>query len=421
MGRIGFTTAINRMISASNRRQREREREELIHQQGGNKKELPPTYSLVSVDFNINSRVAKIEFEQTQQYRTIERYVTQNYVRYPIFSNWKVKRKTIKKTLKLTNKELEDLQHHEDPLVRKFADEIVIALNNEDLFPSWLIKAAIQSECDEKINYLDDELSKFTTLTNQKIGQCAKEINNNRDVIAENNKILKIKIAKSDKIFLKIQKISEAKKSVVKSIFTLFIYNYYISSHRKKKLTSLKVILENEIKTLQEKNSTLSQSSKDLMEQIRDYQNKLNEKSQDIEKQKNRIQVKCEEDLQNVTTLDIAIAQDSDFIPLKKFVGLEYEKIIGCYAIHNIVNDKYYVGQSKDVMKRLRQHFKGTVPSNIIFAEDYYSQKEEDRESLFELKIIPCETKDELDRTEKQLIEEYDAFQSGYNGTNGNT
>lgn len=99
---------------------------------------------------------------------------------------------------------------------------------------------------------------------------------------------------------------------------------------------------------------------------------------------------------------------------------MEYEKIVGCYIIRNKEKDKYYVGQSKDVIKRLKQHFKGTIPNNIIFAEDYYSSSM-DKSDLFEVKILPCATKDDLDRTEKQLIEKYDAFNSGYNGTNGNS
>lgn len=44
-----------------------------------------------------------------------------------------------------------------------------------------------------------------------------------------------------------------------------------------------------------------------------------------------------------------------------------------------------------------------------------------ERDNLFEVRIIRCQTKDELDRTEKQLIFDYEAFTKGYNGTNGNT
>ena len=79
-----------------------------------------------------------------------------------------------------------------------------------------------------------------------------------------------------------------------------------------------------------------------------------------------------------------------------------------------------YVGQSKDVYKRIKQHFHGTVPKNVIFAEDYYLSNIENKEKLFEIKIIPCETKDELDKLERELIIEYDALNNGYNGTSGN-
>ena len=110
-----------------------------------------------------------------------------------------------------------------------------------------------------------------------------------------------------------------------------------------------------------------------------------------------------------------------DFIPLKKLVGSEYQKIIGCYVIHNKEKDKYYVGQSKDVYKRiLRDHFNGTEVKNIIFAEDYFSSQYENKDDIFEVKIIRCSTKDELDSTEASLIEEYDSFRNGYNSTSGN-
>jgi hypothetical protein len=71
-------------------------------------------------------------------------------------------------------------------------------------------------------------------------------------------------------------------------------------------------------------------------------------------------------------------------------------------------------------LRRLKQHFKGTVPNNVIFAEDYYTSLSYNKENLFEVKIISCQTKDELDQMEKQLITKYNAFEFGYNGTSGN-
>ena len=65
---------------------------------------------------------------QTQEYRTIQKYITKNYEKYPIYSEWKIKEKILKKTLKLTNSELELLNVNEDDLIKMFAEEIIIAL-----------------------------------------------------------------------------------------------------------------------------------------------------------------------------------------------------------------------------------------------------------------------------------------------------
>lgn len=118
MSRGISVTQIQRWISTANRLKRERRNEELIQAQAGQEKDMLPEQSLVSVDFNKETRVAHVVFEETQMYRTIDRYVTQNYVKYPIYSSWKTKCKTIKKTLKLTNERLEDLHCDSDRLVR---------------------------------------------------------------------------------------------------------------------------------------------------------------------------------------------------------------------------------------------------------------------------------------------------------------
>ena len=82
-------------------------------------------------------------------------------------------------------------------------------------------------------------------------------------------------------------------------------------------------------------------------------------------------------------------SDDNDFIPLKKLVGMNYERIIGCYVIRNIEKNKYYVGQSKDVLNRVcHQHFNGIMVKNIIFAEDYYSSKLEKKMICLKLKLL---------------------------------
>ena len=139
-----------------------------------------------------------------------------------------------------------------------------------------------------------------------------------------------------------------------------------------------------------------------------------------LKKKKEEIKLYYNRKIQDIKPLNNLVNNDESFVSLKMFSGLEYEKIVGCYIIHNKENDKYYVGQSKDILKRLKQHFKGTVPLNPIFAEDYYNSQYPNKDDLFEVKIIRCNTKDELDNTEKQLISDYDSWKNGYNGTSGN-
>ncbi|MCE8163513.1 MAG: GIY-YIG nuclease family protein [Candidatus Moeniiplasma glomeromycotorum] len=87
----------------------------------------------------------------------------------------------------------------------------------------------------------------------------------------------------------------------------------------------------------------------------------------------------------------------------------------GVYVIRNKTKDKHYVGQSKNLGKRLNQHFLNGEVRNVIFAKDWYSG------DLFYYKFYFCQTKDELDALEKLKIEEYNSFgKNGYNSTGGN-
>lgn len=127
-----------------------------------------------------------------------------------------------------------------------------------------------------------------------------------------------------------------------------------------------------------------------------------------------------EQKKREVTPLPTSYISDNvTFTPLKILSGMSYTKISGCFVIRNRENNKCYVGQSTDVIKRLKQLFKGTVPTNMVFAEDYYSSQ--DKENLFEFMISPQNSKDKLDSVQRELIEEYNAFNSGYNGTSGKT
>ena len=413
-------TTIKSIESAINRIKRERCKSDLIDAQGGNEKTKPPQFRLNKVDFNITSRIARIEILQSQEYRTIQKYITQNYERYPIYTEWKIKEKMLKKTLKLTNLELELLNVNEDDLIKMFAEQIIIELNNEELFPSWFIKTYLKRELDFDLQTIKNELISFIDNQNDKIETQKIRIYDYNNEVARYSKTLNKQQKRKNKLELKLTKISNTKRSIVKSLITLGIFNYLISKRRENRLELKLSTCNNAIcelnKNISDNNNKISNCNKNIY----NYALKITEKEQETKNKKESRLSEYNKKLSEVQPLPNIIPQDESFTMLKLFSGLEYEKIIGVYVIHNKEKDKYYVGQSKDVMKRIKQHFNGTIPNNTIFAEDYYTSQMENRDNIFEFKITKCETKDELDRLEKELIYQYDSWNNGYNGTSGN-
>ena len=133
------------------------------------------------------------------------------------------------------------------------------------------------------------------------------------------------------------------------------------------------------------------------------------------EKKISKYQDKLDQIKRTVYERKINVHNDG-FLNLRHEIKFSHKEIIiGVYIIWNKTKNKYYVGQSKDVNKRIyHQHFCSLGPKNYLFFQDWSNNDE------FLVKIIPCTTKDELDRLEKMYIEQYDAFNSGYNSTGGN-
>jgi len=209
----------------------------------------------------------------------------------------------------------------------------------------------------------------------------------------------------------RVRKISSAReRGVVFVLLSILSLGIYAFANSGKRLQELTVQLDKS-----EKTSSLEIAG--LNEEIENNSAQIKLNSEEIE----NIRADYAERIMQVKPLEDYIINSADFTPLKNLAGIDYEKIKGVYIIRNRELDKAYVGQSKDVLKRIKDHFTGTEPKNIIFAEDYYRSKFENKEDLFEFKIEILETKDELDRREMQLITEYDAFNSGYNKTAGNT
>ena len=427
MGRRSFgisATQISRMISAAQSAQKARERQQLINSQAGISTKQAPTYNLTNFDFNLDSRICHVEFLETTKYRKIDRYVTSGGVRHPIYSDWNTKTKTIKKTIKLTNETLERLNHWDDALILGFSYEIVSKIDCEDLYPSWFIIKTLENEmnCD-----ISDCRQPYVKLINEKVAdsQSKKElINQTNRRLQDNQKNRDIVCAKLDKLTRKKERAANRKNIALFSVLTFGIYLAFHSKKRINRLTNMISETSNHIEQLNEEKRQLENSVIKYNKHIE--KNIQNKKSLEEQRDKKVAAIKDSyaKKISEVEPLPTSfeLNEDAGFMPLGKFAGMTYEKIIGCYVIRNIENRKCYVGQSKDVFKRVtRDHFSGTKIKNIIFAEDYYKSSIEDKNNLFEVKVIKCQTKDELDKTEKELIEVYDSFNNGYNSTSGNS
>jgi len=362
------------------------------------------TYSLSSVDYNPTTRAAKITFECTKQYRTVERYVTRNYEKHPVYSDWKYKTTYIKKNIKLTNENLEALNRHEDDLISDFAAEIIALLENDDMIPSWLRKEWLRRQWKDEVAKLDDKKNQKKREHAQAVSQANNEIEALKGAVKKAEKKARRPRKKLDRINRKIEKLRARKKSTKREQRLL---------KKQEKWGQICADVENQINNHLSKVRVIELQIGVLDENFKSDTQKLDNQAEALHQE----YIASKKQIQPLIT---TFQQDNEFIPLKTFMGIKYEKIVGCYVIHNTEKNRYYVGQSKDVMKRLKTHFRGTVPNSMVFAEDYFSSQLKNKDDLYTVKVIRCQTKDELDATEREMIEYYDAYLHGYNGTSGN-
>lgn len=82
----------------------------------------------------------------------------------------------------------------------------------------------------------------------------------------------------------------------------------------------------------------------------------------------------------------------------------------GCYAVHNISRDQWYVGQAHSITKRLKQHFGGVGGNGDVYADFKYGE-------VFEILIYPLHLSSfkTLSQQEHYYIEYFDAYNHGYN------
>lgn len=86
----------------------------------------------------------------------------------------------------------------------------------------------------------------------------------------------------------------------------------------------------------------------------------------------------------------------------------------GVYILYNTSKNKYYVGQSVNVFRRINQHFTGHGNTGV-----YYDYLAGDK---FMVKAIPLIESGytSLNSLERDTIAAYNAYYKGYNGTRGN-
>lgn len=360
-------------------------------------------YTLERVEYTPNTRTAKITFCESKQYRTIERYVTRNYVKHPIYSELKTKRKTILKSIKMSNATLEELEDHDDYIVSYFAYDIVERAIPKALYPSWFLR--------------ENRQRRFENAVAQ----------NNALLAAERSAALFVESNANMKNDLHKSKIDDENKRILKLEKTIGKRSKALEKANSRKSEKRKRNLQDKIRGLTEQLEAAKASVTENEKAIQSNQEKVQAAKEDFAKFERQTREKNETEkkqayafFKSITPLPLTAGENENFTPLKAFLGMDYSKIVGCYVIKNAENGKYYVGQSKDIIRRIKQHFHGTEPANIIFAEDYFKTNLEDPTELFEIKIIECTTKDELDKKEKELIELYEAFEKGYNGTKGN-
>lgn len=98
-------------------------------------------------------------------------------------------------------------------------------------------------------------------------------------------------------------------------------------------------------------------------------------------------------------------------------------KITGIYMIGNDVNNKVYIGQSKDILTRWYAHKSKGRATSKPFNSEYYSELHSDMREFglehFFIEIIEECEENVLDEKEKYWIRIFNSYEEGYNGNLG--
>lgn len=93
----------------------------------------------------------------------------------------------------------------------------------------------------------------------------------------------------------------------------------------------------------------------------------------------------------------------------------------GIYMVVNMVNNKKYIGQSKNIRKRFQSHHLVDYKNenNCNYNTKFYQAIRKYGIDNFEVIVLKLCKEKELDDLEIKFIEEFDTFKNGYNSTKG--
>lgn len=127
---------------------------------------LRESFKIDNVNFDISTRKCTINYTKITSKRSIKKRFTYMGVQYKLLNDWAETRKSLTKTLNLTNKAIEDLNKETDEIVVAARDKIIKALP-DSLKPSW-------ERANTEIKKLNEEERRRRTIVESKyreIGQ----------------------------------------------------------------------------------------------------------------------------------------------------------------------------------------------------------------------------------------------------------
>jgi DNA repair exonuclease SbcCD ATPase subunit len=95
------------------------------------------------------------------------------------------------------------------------------------------------------------------------------------------------------------------------------------------------------------------------------------------------------------------------------------EKVCGIYKITNILNDKIYIGQAKNVQERFTNHCKCGCNLDRPVNNKLYAAMVKDGLENFTFELLEAAPEEELNRKEKYYIDLYQSVEYGYNSQSG--